>query len=182
MNVEKLINTLETATGNATDVYYELYTEYIEKGDEPEEALKIILEYPEEIGDIYDKNPIRIVRQEESRLIPAFEEIISGVANRIAEKNPTKEDFYKKLYGTIFNSDSDLFPQSKEEKVIALKLLAESVKVVPYYQVKETEKISKEEFVESIELLRPKIQEAFYMLNRQFTTTPEETAHYRSLP
>lgn len=175
MNREILLNRLTTAKGNATDVYFGLYTDFFEKGDEPEEALRMILEYSEEIGDTEDKNPAMIERQEESRLITAFEEIISGAANRIADRNLPKEEFYRKLYATVFSSDSELFPQSREEKVIALKILSESVNVVPYYQVRDTERVSKEEFESGIDRVWPSVQEAFYMLQRQFATTPEAT-------
>lgn len=176
MNRENLLNRLKTATGNATDVYFGLYTDFFEAGDEPEKALREILEYEEEIGDTEDKNPARITRQEELRLVAALEEIISGAANRIAEMNPAKDDFYRKLYRAVFDSDSELFPQSREEKVIALKLLSESVGVVPYFQVMDTERVSREEFKSGINRVWPSVQEAFYMLQRQFPTTPEETA------
>ena len=176
MNRESLLNTLETAPGNATDVYFGLYTDYFENGDEPEEALRIILEYPDNIGDTKDRNPRNISRQDENRLICIYEEIISGTANRIMEMNLAKEDFYKKLYSVIFDSDNELFPQNKKEKVIALKILSESVNAVPYYQVIKTDRISRDEFREGIEKLRPSLQEAHYMLHHQFDTTPEEAA------
>ncbi len=62
MNREDLLNTLNKATANATDVFFDLYTEYLENGEEPEEALQIILEYPKIIGDSEDKNPLTIQR------------------------------------------------------------------------------------------------------------------------
>lgn len=176
LNKDSLLNTLNKATANATDVYFELYTSYFENGNEPEEALKIILEYPKEIGDSEDKNSKNITWQDENKNILIFEDIINGTAKRIAEMNLTKGDFYKKLYTVIFNSDDELFPQNKEQKVIALKILSERVKVVPYYQVIETDKVSREEFNEGINRLRPSIQEAFYMLRRRYVTTPERAA------
>lgn len=176
MNKENLLNTLKAASGNATDVYYRLYTDYFENGDEPEEALRLILEFPEEIGDTEDKNPAEISQQEESRLITAFREIISGAANRIADRNLPQEEFYSKLYAAVFVSDSELFPQNREEKVIALKILSEGVNVVPYYQVPDAERVSKEEFERGIDQVWPSVQEACYMLQRQFDTTPEEAA------
>lgn len=177
MDVERLKDTLEKASGNTTDIYFELYTDYLENGDEPEEALRIILEYPSEIGDRKDKNPTNISHQEETRLIGMFEEMISGMTDRIADKNFTKKEFYKKLYFTIFHCDNEFFPQTREEKVIALKILSESVGMIPYYQVVDTEKISREEFEDGIERLLEYIQEGVHMLmHRQFSTTPDEAA------
>lgn len=176
MNKESLIRTLDNASANQTDIYYRLYEDYFEKGDKPEEALQIIIEYSREIGDAKDNNPQKISRQEENRISSMFEGIIFGIVNRITEMNLPREEFYKKLYAALFNSDNELFPQSKEEKVIALKILSERVLAIPYYQIIETEKISKEEFTEGLHSLQSSFQEAYYMLNRQFSTTPEEGA------
>ncbi|MDE5933221.1 MAG: hypothetical protein K2H40_12190, partial [Lachnospiraceae bacterium] len=63
-----------------------------------------------------------------------------------------------------------------EEKVIALKILSERVDMVPYFQVIDTEKISKEEFEDGIGRLTEHIQEATHMLLRQYATTPDEAA------
>jgi len=176
MDKESLLNTLTKATANATDVYFELYTNYLENGDAPEDALEIILEYPMEIGDTKDDNPHSIELQTESKINLIFEEIICGTANRIAEMNLEKKAFYQKLYSTIFDSTSDLYPQHKEEKVIALKILSEKALAVPYFQITETDKVTKEEFENAIENLRPNIQEAFCMLQRPFNSTTELVA------
>lgn len=176
MEVERLIETLERASGNTTDIYFSLYTDYIENESEAEEALKTILEYPKEIGDRKDKNPTNISYQEENRLIGIFEEMITGMTDRIVELNLAKDDFYKKLYSTIFHNNDELFPQDKKEKVIALKILSERVDVVPYFPIIETEKVSKEEFRDGIEKLTKHIQEVMHMLQRQYATTPDEAA------
>lgn len=177
MDRERLKNTLKKATGNTTDIYFTLYMDYFENGDKPVEALEMILEYPNEIGDQEDENPTSISYREECKLVAAFEEMITGVTNRIVEMNLTKIEFYEKLYDTIFKCNNELFPQSKEEKVIALKILSESVSAVPYYQILDTEKVSKEEFESGIDQLWDYIQEASHMLMyRQFSTTPEEAA------
>ena len=60
MNKESLIRTLDNASANQTDIYYRLYEDYFEKGDKPEEALQIIIEYSREIGDAKDNNPQKI--------------------------------------------------------------------------------------------------------------------------
>ena len=86
MNRDSLLDTLNKATANAVDVYFDLYTNYFENSDRPQEALKIILEYPKKIGDIEDKNPQSIMRRDEYRITLIYEEIISGTASRIAEK------------------------------------------------------------------------------------------------
>lgn len=176
MNRESLISTLDNASANQTDIYYRLYEDYFENGDEPEEALQIIIEYARKIGDAEDNNPQKINRQEENRISSMYGGIIYGIVDRITEMNPTKENFYKKLYEALFKSDNELLPQSKDEKVIALKILSESVLAIPYYQIIETERISKEEFIEGVNNLQSSLREANYMLNRQFSTTPEEGA------
>lgn len=176
MDSVRLMETLGKASGNTTDIYFNLYMDYLENEIDAAEALKIILEYPNEIGDKKDKNSTNISYQEENRIICIFEEMITGMTDRIVELNLTKEDFYKKLYLTIFNNDNELFPQEKEEKVIALKILSERVNVVPYFQVIDTERISKEEFVDGIGRLTERIQEATHMLQRQYATTPDEAA------
>lgn len=177
MDREKLKNTLKRASGNTTDIFFTLYTDYFENGDNPVEALRTILEYPDMIGDQEDENPSHIIYKEECKLVAAFEEMITGVTNRIVELNLAKTDFYQKLYETIFQCDNEFFPHTKTEKVIALKILSESVSAVPYYQILETEKVSKEEFESGIDKLWDYIQEAGHMLmHRQFPTTPEEAA------
>ena len=176
MNREDLLNTLNKATANATDVFFDLYTEYLENGEEPEEALQIILEYPKIIGDSEDKNPLTIQRPDERKITLMFEDLICGTANRIAEMNLDQKDFYKKLYKIIFLSDSDLYPKSKEEKVIALKILSETAVDVPYFQITKTDPISKEEFAHAMDTLRPQICEALSMLRRSFPTVHERTA------
>lgn len=176
MNREDLLNTLNKATANATDVFFDLYTEYLENGEEPEEALQIILEYPKIIGDSEDKNPLTIQRPDERKITLMFEDLICGTANRIAEMNPEQKDFYKKLYKIIFLSDSDLYPKSKEEKVIALKILSETAADVPYFQITKTDPISKEEFALAMDTLHPQICEVLSMLRRSFPTVHERTA------
>lgn len=176
MDGERLINTLKKASGNTTDVYYSLYTDYFENSDNPVGALKIILEYPSEIGNSEDRDSSTIGNQEENRLTASFEEMITGVTDRIVEMNLSKDDFYEKLYANIFDSENELFPQTKEEKVIALKILSENVNAVPYFQVLDAEKITREEFVSGIDRLVDSIQEAHHMFQRQFATTPEEAA------
>ncbi len=176
MNRESLIRTLESATANATDVYFSLYEDYLENGDEPEEALRIILEYPREIGDTEDRNPKSIARQEESRMVYSLESFVSGMTIRIAEMNLPQEDFYRRLYQVFFKGDDDFCPCGKEEKVIALKILSESVWAVPYYQITETTCVNREEIEEGIEAIQKSLQEAFYMLNRPFRTKPERAA------
>lgn len=176
MNRECLIRTLESATANATDVYFRLYEDYFENEDEPEEALRIILEYPREIGDTEDRNPQSITRQEENRIICNLEDFINGTTIRIAEMNLSQEDFYKRLYKVFFKTYDDFCPRNKEEKVIALKILSERVWAVPYYQTVETTSVIREEFRDGIEAIQKSLQEAFYMLNRQFTTKPEQVA------
>ncbi len=176
MNREDLLNTLNKATANATDVFFDLYTEYLENGGEPEEALQIILEYPKIIGDSEDKNPLTIQRPDERKITLMFEDLICGTANRIAEMNTEQKDFYKKLYKIIFLSDSDLYPKSKEEKVIALKILSETAADVPYFQITKTDPISREEFALAMDTLHPQICEVLSMLRRSFPTVHERTA------
>lgn len=176
MNRESLVATLDNASANAADVYLRLYEDYFVDGDDPEEALRIILEYPREIGDVNDSNPQGITRQAENRITESLESLINGTVSRIADMNLTQRDFYKNLYMTLFKSDNEVFPQSKEEKAITLKILSERVRAVPYYQVMEDGTISREEFEEGIEKLQTQLQEAYYMLNRQFPTTPARAA------
>lgn len=176
MDVERLMGTLKKASGNTTDIYFNLYMDYLENESDAAEALKIILEYPNEIGNKKDKDSINISYQEENRIVNIFEEMITGMTDRIVELNLEKDDFYRKLYLTIFDNDNELFPQKREEKVIALKILSERVNLVPYFQIIDTEKVSKEEFVDGIERLTEHIQEATHMLQRQFATTPDEAA------
>ena len=173
MDKENLINTLDKATANAFDVYFELYTKYFEGGDEPEAALELILEYPKEIGDTKDKNPQNIEHSDKSRITVVFTELICSTASRLAELNYTKQEFYKKLYEVVFCSSSELFPQKKEEKVIALQILSERAMAVPYWQIDKIEKVSKDEFEKTVSKLHPQIQEAFCMLRRRFDTTFE---------
>ena len=176
MNKESLMNTLDNASANQTDIYYRLYEDYFEKGDEPEEALRVIIEYSNEIGDAEDNNPQKITRPEENRIFNLYEGILHGIVDRITEMNLTQEEFYKKLYAVVFDSENELLPQSKEEKVIALKILSERVLAIPYYPIVEINQISREEFEEGLEKIQPSLREAYYMLNRQFSTTPEEGA------
>ena len=176
MNRDSLLATLDNASANATDVYLRLYEDYFVNGDEPDEALRIILEYPREIGDVDDNNPQGITRQEENRITNSLENVINGTVNRIADMNLTQREFYTNLYKSLFESDNGVFPQSKEEKAITLKILSENVRAVPYYQVMEIDRISREEFNEEIDNLETHLQEAYYMLNRQFSTTPARAA------
>lgn len=176
MDRESLIHTLKKATANAYDVYFELYVEYFEKGDDPAEALKAILEYPFEIGDTKDENPQKITVKEENRIAHALEDLVCGAADRIAEMNCSKDEFYKKLYSAVFCTNNELFPQSREEKVIALKILSEKAMAVPYFQIDHVDEFSKEEFEETITKIDSQIQEALCLMRRYFDTAPEMVA------
>lgn len=178
MNETKLLESLKTATGNSTDVFSQLYNDYFKNTNEKEkiEVLRLILEYPFRIGDTEDKNPLTISKEREYELVIKYESIISGVTNRMVDLNLSKEEFYEKLYKTIFASDDALYPRSEEEQIIVLKYLSEQVPDVPYFKIKRRIQISEEDFDERLEKLRPNIQEALHMFQRKFETTPESAA------
>ena len=57
--------------------------------------------------------------------------------------------------------------------MIALKILSEQAVAVPYYQISGIERFAEDEFEEIVMKIRPQVQEAFCMLQRQFPMMPE---------
>lgn len=92
----------------------------------------------------------------------------------IARKNYSAEDFYNKLYDTLF--ESEIFPESDEERGVVLLFLTSQMKGIPYYKADNLLEMGEEEFGQIIDKLEDKLDKACFMADERFRTKTEEAS------
>ena len=178
MNMEllkKLQRTLETSDGNPLDIHYALYKDFINQSESPEQALRVVLEYPGEIGDSSDDTPSIITDGEVSDYLFEYYELVKVMLRSIIDKNLSSEDFYKNVYTNIFKFE--LLPQNEKGQAILLYLLSsKKIPGLPYHQAENLLIMDEEHFREIIDRIDDKSKLGIYMLNRRFKSKTEEVS------
>lgn len=176
--MEKKVNDiLESARGNKYDVYYILYNECILNSKSPDKTLRQILTFSKNIGTDDDSEPENISAKEIKNIEQKYMDLIHEIVQVLIEDNPTEEDFYKKLYENVFVNS--IFPQ--DVKAILVKILAEDVRFIPYYQAKNLMQMTNDDYKIYLEKLKPDIFKAVHMLNRNFATLTEIASQLYSI-
>lgn len=167
---EKLLEIMKEAKGNSLDIYYTLFEEFLKDDDEPWTLLRSIMEFPGRIGND-DGASEKIPQQVENEVVQEYKDYLFKTVKLLVEPNDTVEEFYEKLWHTVFFSPT--FPESAEKRAVILKLLTEDIPILPYYQAAGEIFMDNDAFSEHVLKLAPRIQEAIHMLNRHF---PQKTA------
>lgn len=167
-------NILDTADGNLFDIYYTLYCEYLEPSKESVEILLYILQSGGVARGQDDDLPQRITKEFAQKTERTYLSLLNKIVDTLALDNPPPQEFYQKLYAHTFASD--LFPKDQESRAVVLKLLAEDVACIPYYQTSGLLDMSNEEYKEIALAVKPAVTEAVHMLNRHLGSKTKETS------
>ncbi len=172
---EQLYRLLETSSGNPLDIHYTLYTEFLAKSETPDEILKIILEYSEDIGNVDDDAPTCILEREVAEYSFVHLDLINAITQNIIDQNLSVEEFYKKLYNNLFVLD--ILPHGDKDQAILLYILtSQKIRGLPYYCAEDLLMMSDDEYKNIVDSIEEKISLAFYMLNRRFKSKTEEVS------
>lgn len=166
---EKLLNIIKEAQGNSLDIYYVLFQEYLKDDENPSELLRLIMEFPNEIGED-DGASEKISQQVENEVIQQYKSYLFDTVKLLMKSNDTAKEFYEKLWYTVFSSPTS--PKDSEQCAVILKFLSEEIPMLPYYQAVDEILMENDEFSKRVRNLSPRIQEAMHMLNRHF---PQKT-------
>ena len=178
--IEKLHRMLETTSGNPLDIHFILYKDFISQSETPEQILKLILEYPNEIGNSDDNSPTLISEDEVLEYQFDYFDLVRVTLKSIIDKNLSVEEFYKKLYTNVFKLD--LLPQDEKGQAILLYLLSSKKFLgLPYYQATGLLEMDEEHYGQIIEKIEDKISLGVYMLNRNFKSKTEEISQLWNL-
>lgn len=178
--IEKLQRLLETASGNPLDIHFILYKDFLSQSEAPEQVLKLILEYPSEIGNSADNSPTLISEDEVLEYQFNYFELVRVTLKNIINKNLSVEDFYKKVYANVFKLD--LLPQDEKGQAILLYLLSsKKIPGLPYYQATDLLEMDQEQYGQIIDKIEDKISLGVYMLNRHFKSKTEEISQLWNL-
>lgn len=177
---EKINDIIDHASGNVYDIYYELYKECIYKQDNPDECLHDILVKVQKKHFDEDEYSELICQDKVLEMHEMYFGLLQGYVRMLVRQDKSVKEFYRELYEKIF--ESDLFPKDMESQAILLFFLGEKIIELPYHQVKDLIKMSKEDYKDTVLKLQPKIDEAVDMFNRHFQTRSEEASQiYRIL-
>lgn len=166
---EKLLKTMQEATGNSLDIYYVLFEEYLKSDENPSELLRLVMEFPNEIG-ADDGASEKISQQVENETIQQYKSYLFDTVKLLMESNDTVNEFYKKLWDAVFSSPTS--PKDSEQCAVILKFLFDEIPMLPYYQAVDEILMENDEFSRRVDNLTTRIQEAMHMLNRHF---PQKT-------
>ena len=172
--IAKIDNILE-AKGNPLDIYAALYQEHLLTSEDPSAVLRKILQFDAHpIGAEDDNSPDIMSSEDENRIKRSYYRLTREVTRVLAMENLPTDEFYKKLYSRIF--DSDIFPDDKNVKIVLLRILAEDAIEVPYFQAEQTLDMDNEDFQTAVERVDHYITQALHMLNRHFDSRTMEAS------
>ena len=100
--------------------------------------------------------------------------LLKAYIHSLMLNNLTEEEFYQKLYNTVFQSE--IFPQDEKKQAILLCFLSEETPRIPYFQAMNLLKMTSDEYKEAIQHLKPQIEKAIDILNRSFKSRTEEAS------
>lgn len=172
---EQISRLLETSSGNPLDIHYTLYTEFLVKSENPDKLLRLILEYPETIGNVDDNAPTCMTERDVVEYLFVNFDLITAITKNIIDQNLNVDDFYKKLYNNLFVLD--ILPhQDKDQAILLYTLSSKKILGIPYYYAENLLMMSDDQYNNIIDSIEDKISLAVYMLNRKFKTKTEEVS------
>lgn len=168
----KLVAFLQEANGNALDIFYYIYDEFLKDSSAPQTLLPIIFEFEGTIGT----DDVECVKVSPDILenVKAHLTDIKNIVRQLAESNDSHDVFYSKLWNEIFVSST--LPHGNEQHAVILKMLNEDIALLPYYQAIDLYSMENEEYKEAVERIRPQIIETIHMLNRNFKQKTERAS------
>ncbi len=173
--IEKIDEILENAKGNPLDIYATLYQEYLLGSEKPSAVLQQILQFcAHPVGSEDDDSPEIMSNEQEWAIKRNYYTLAREIVRMLAKNNLSVEKFYEKLYIQIFASE--LFPDNAHVKIVLLKLLAEELPILPYFQASELLSMTNEDYQDAVNRVDAQVTQALHMLNRNFDSRTEEAS------
>lgn len=171
--MEDKIKEILYSDGNIIEKYEILYREYMLDNENCCTNFKRIIDVS---NNLTRKQESDLTEEQEDQLTRAanyYFLYIKSVVDVLSKKNDIEEDFYKKLYEKVFNSD---LIETEGRYGIILYILARKVKKLPYYQGSNPLCITDDKFDSIIDDVRPDIEKALYMIDDRFESFTEEAS------
>lgn len=126
---KRLLQIMQDAKGNSLDVYFVIYQEYLLCSENPETFLRMILEFPDKIGED-DGISEKISPEEEYTTIQQYQTWLTDSIVLLIEPNDSADLFYKHLWQSVFCSPTS--PKEITQCAVILKLLNEKI---PFFHI-----------------------------------------------
>lgn len=168
----RIISTMEQATGNVTDIFIALYTEYMKDRESAWENFRTIVDGPI-IDEDEDEDDISITvsKEKKEELKYVYYGMIRTTTHVLALKNMSEDEFYRKLYETVFNTD--IIPDDNNTRGFILEMIAQHIPDVPYKKFENLLSMSDEEYIEYLDMLEEQKNKVIYILKRDLNTKTE---------
>lgn len=172
--IERITDKCQNASGNIYDIYYALYKDFLAKSDTPVSVLQHLLTEVQRYDFEDDQNCKYITLTDIEETKELYFPLLKAYIHSLMLNNLTEEEFYQKLYNTVFQSE--IFPQDEKKQAILLCFLSEKIPGIPYFQAMNLLKMTSDEYKEAIQHLKPQIEKAIDILNRSFKSRTEEAS------
>jgi len=161
---------LENEESKVFERYIILYRKFLtENNQENYLTFKAIIEVSNDVrlseDESDESNPV--IRKIGNQYYMLLKELVSS----IARLNLIPEEFYERLYKSIFQSN--IFPERETDRGIILYFLALKINGLPYFQAKNPIILDDEKFKEIIKEIKPELDKAMYMIKDRFDSLTE---------
>lgn len=172
--MKNIIDQIKNSCDNIYDVYFLLYKECIFEEENPSMKLKEIITEMQKQEFVHTKNSLYIDVNYIEEIQDKYYELLKMCVDTLINENVEENEFYKKLYETVFTTG--IFTQEEKAQAVYLYLLSEQIPGLPYFQVFNLLKMSDQEYHDTIQRIKPKLERVFDVLNRKFKSRTEEAS------
>ena len=171
--MEQIRTLLTTWKDNYFDAYFIICEQYLKQAELPAKVICESLQF-EGKSDNRDVDFKNITKEEFGSIARTYASLINDLIVLWESKNPTEEQFYDKIYNTIFNSD--LFPSDSKSQAVFLVLLTETYPAIPYYRAEEVLIMPEDEYKTAVKRLEPWLTRTLHMYFRPFPSKTERVS------
>ena len=164
---------LSACEGNYYDAYFIICKEYLKKASAPAEIIRTLLQFeknPNNQKAIYEN----ITKEEFDKIVQRYKPLIKDLIRLWEIENPTEDQFYSKVYSTIFNSA--LFPDDARSQAVFLSILSDAFPDIPYYRAENVLLMADNQYKEAVERLEKSLMKAIHMYFRPFQSKTEQAS------
>lgn len=170
---QQLSTFLKTVKGERINIAAGVY-DIISSSENADIGLRCFLENAEDIESSETKEaPEIFTPQMQQKLRAQYEQLTTGILDKLVGERLCEEEFYKKLWEAI--EDNELIFSKKEEKIYALYQIWSDPRI-PYFYLKTGLKMDNEEFKEICLNDKIKIKKLNYILNADYEQKTERSS------
>lgn len=168
--IQSLLSTWE---GNYYDAYFKICKEYLKKASSPAEIIRALLQFEKKSNNqeiIYEN----ITKEAFGKIVQLYKPLIKDLIRLWEIENPTEDQFYFKVYTTIFSSP--LFPDDARSQAVFLSILSDAFPDIPYYRAENVLLMPDNQYKEAVERLEKSLTKAIHMYFRPFQSKTEQAS------